>query len=88
MTNPPWRFDGVDDHPEELVEQADDLGGRTGRRQLCRADEVDEKHGDVAFLTAEFGAAFQRAAGDVLADVAAEQVAQPLPLGEVARPCR
>ena len=52
--------------------------------QLRRADQVDEKHCDVAFLAAELGAAFQRAAGDVLADVAAEQVPQPLPLGEVA----
>ena len=76
--------DGVDDDAEELVEQADDLGRRDGRGQLCRADQVDEQHRDVAFLAAELGAALQGAAGDVLADVAAEQVAQPLPLGQVA----
>ena len=76
--------DGVDDDAEELVEQADDLGGGPGGRQLRRADQVDEQHGDVAFLTAELGAAFEGAAGDVLADVAAEKVTQPLPFGEVA----
>ena len=76
--------DRVDDDPEEVVEQADDVGGRPGRGQLGRADQVDEQHGHVALLAAEFGAAFERAASDVLADVAAEQVTQPLPLGQVA----
>ena len=76
--------DGVDHHPEELVEQADHLGGRPCRRQLGGADQVDEQHGDVALLAAQLGAALQRPAGHVLADVAAEQVTQPLPLGQVA----
>ena len=34
----------------------------------------DEQDGDIAFLTAELGAAFQCATGHVLADVATEQV--------------
>ena len=76
--------DGVDDDAEELVEQADDLGGGPGGRQLGGTDQVDEKDGYVALLAAELGAAFQGAAGDVLADVATEKITQPLPLGEVA----
>ncbi len=76
--------DGVDDDAEELVEQIDDIGRRAGGGQLRRTHQVDEQHCDVAFLTAELGPAFQGTTGDVLADVAAEKVTQPLPLGQVA----
>ena len=75
---------GVHDDPEELVEDRHHLGGGPRRRQLRRPDQVDEQHRDVAFLAAQLGAALQGAARDVLADVAAEQVAQPLPFGQVA----
>ncbi len=84
VDEPAVTVDGVDDNAEELVEQADDVGGGDGRRELCRPDQVDEKHCDVALLAAELGAALQGAAGHVLTDVAAEQVTQPLPLGEFA----
>ena len=56
-------LDGLDHHPEELVEHAHDLAGRTRRGQLGRPDQVDEQHRDIAFLAAELGAAFQGAAG-------------------------
>src|SRR6202022_4452065 len=76
-------IDGVDHNTEELVEQADDLGRGDGRRELRRPHEVDEKHCDVAFLATELGAALEGAAGHVLTDVAAEQITQPLPFGEI-----
>ena len=77
-------LDGVDDDPEELVEQADHLAGRPGGSQLGGAHQVDEQHRDVAFLAAEFGAALQRATRDVLTDVAAEQVTHALAFGQLA----
>ena len=46
--------------------------------------QVDEEHGDVAFLSAQLGASFEGATGDVLTDIATEKVTQPLPLGEIA----
>ena len=75
---------GVDHDPEELVEQPDDLGRRSGGGKLGGPDEVDEQHRDVALLAAEFGSAFQRAAGDVLAHVASEQIPHALTLAEFA----
>ena len=74
----------VDDDPEEIVEYADHLARRSGGGQLRRTDKVDEQHRDITFLTAQFGAALQRAAGDVLADVAPEQVAQAFAFAEFA----
>ncbi|CKS47841.1 Uncharacterised protein [Mycobacterium tuberculosis] len=76
--------DGFDHHPEELVEQLDHLGGRSCRGQLRGADQIHEQHRDVAFLTAQLGAALQGPPGHVFADVATEQVTQPLPLGQLA----
>ena len=77
-------LNGVDDDPEELVEQFDDFAGWTGRGQLGRTDQVDEQHRDIALLTAEFGAPFQGSSGDVLPDIAAEEVTHPLALAELA----
>ncbi|SON60146.1 hypothetical protein MSIMFI_01639 [Mycobacterium simulans] len=76
--------DGVHDHPEELVEQADDLGGRSRRGQLGGADQIDEQHRHVALLAAQLRASFDGPPGHVFADVATEQVTQSLPLGQVA----
>ena len=84
VDEPAVSVDRLDDHPEELVEQPDDLRRRLRGGELGGADQVDEQHGDVALLAAQLGAAFQRSPRDVLADVAAEQVAQPLPLGQLA----
>ena len=66
------------------MSRLDDLGCRAGRGQLRRPDQVDEKHCDVALLAAELGAALQRSARHILADVAAEQVSQTLTFGQVA----
>src|SRR5829696_2623377 len=72
LTNPPWRLT---------------VSTTTRKNSLSRLTtspaEVVEKHCGVAFLAAELGAALEGAAGHVLADIAAEQVAQPLPLGEI-----
>ncbi len=83
VDEPAMAADGVDHHAEELVEQVDHLGGRSRRGQLGGADQVHEQHRDVALLPAQFGAALQGPAGHVFADVATEQVTQPLPLGQV-----
>ena len=84
LTNPPCRFTVSTTTRKNSLSRLTTSDGGRGRRQLRRADQVDEQHRDVALLAAEFGAAFERAAGDVLADVAAEQVPQPLPFGQVA----
>ena len=82
LTAPPSSAIDVDDDGEELVEQLDDLARRALVGQLGRADQVDEQHGDLALLAAHRDPALQRLAGDVLADLAAEQVAQLLALLE------
>ena len=76
--------DGFDDDVEELVEQVDDFAWRMGGGQLGRAHQIDEQHRDVAFLAAQFGTALQCPSRDVLADVAAEQVAHALAFTEFA----
>ena len=70
-------------HPEELVQQVDDLSRWPIHGQPRRADDVDEQYADVAFLAAEFCSGLDGLARDVLADVPAEQVAQLLPLTQV-----
>ena len=75
-------LDDLDDDAEELVEQRDDLLRRALGGHRGRADEVDEQHGDLELLAAELDPALLRGAGDVLADVAAEQVAQLLALAQ------
>src|SRR3954469_22127730 len=72
----------VDDDAEEPVEQPEDLLRRALGGQRGRADEVDEEHGRLADLAAELDAALERLARDVLADVAAEEVAQALVLAQ------
>ena len=84
LTNPPWRLTVSTTTRKNSLSRLTTSEAGTRRGQLRRADQVDEQHRDVAFLTAELGAAFQGATGDVLADVAAEKVTQPLPLGQVA----
>ena len=84
LTKPPWRLTVSTTTRKNSLSRLTTSAAGMRRRQLRRADEVDEQHRDVAFLAAEFGAALQRAAGHVLADVAAEQVAQPLPFGQIA----
>ncbi len=80
-------LDDLDDDAEELVELGDDLLRRALGRHRGRADEVDEQHGDLELLAAELDPALLGGAGDVLADVAAEQVAQLLALAQpVAHP--
>ena len=82
LTEPALVVDDVDDHAEEVVEQLDDLARRPLVGQLGRADQVDEQHGDVELLAAERDAALQRLARDVLADLAAEEVAEALALAQ------
>src|SRR3954465_13683688 len=75
--------DDVDDDAEEAVEQRDDLLRRPLAGERRRADEVDEQHRDLALLAAEVQVGLvQRRAGDVLADVAAEQVLDALALAQ------
>lgn len=74
----------VDHNPEEVVEHGDDLAGRPGGGQFGGTDQIDEQHGHITFLAAEFGAALECSAGDILSDIAAEKIAHPLPLAEFA----
>jgi hypothetical protein len=55
-----------------------------GGGELRRADQVDEQDRDVAFLAAQLRTALEGSAGDVLADVAAEQVPKALSFGQIA----
>ena len=48
--------DLLDDHREEPVQQVDHLGRGPAGDQLRGADDVDEDHGDLAFLAAQLGA--------------------------------
>ena len=76
-------LDGLDDDPEEAVEQRGrprSAAERQGDRR--RADEVDEHGADLALLAPEASAAAQRRAGDLAADLAAEQVADVLALAQ------
>ena len=75
-------LDHLDDDAEELVEAGDDLLRRVLGGQLRGADEVDEQHRHLQLLAAQLDPAFHRGARDVLADVAAEQVAQLLALAQ------
>ncbi len=70
----------LDHDREEPVQGGHDLRGIGGDRR--RADQVDEQDGDLAPLPAELCAAGQCVLGDLLSDVAAEQVANALPLAQ------
>ena len=87
LTEPALRLDRLDHDAEEAVEQPHDLGRRHRQRHRGRADEVDEQRADLALLAAEPGAVRERRARDVVADLAAEQVADPLALAQARRPC-
>ena len=71
-------IDLLDDHAEEAVEQVDHLGRVALGGQRGGADDVDEQHRDHPGLAAELDVARGGRLGDVLADVAAEDVAQVL----------
>ncbi len=75
--------DGLDDDAEELVEQLDDLGRPAG--WTASSVEPVMSMNRIATLRASPAEALlplQRLAGDVLADVAAEHVADPLALAQ------
>ena len=74
--------DDLDDDAEEPVEQLDDLLRRSLCGELGGADDVGEQHRDLARLAAELDALLERGMGDVLADVAAEEVLDPLALAQ------
>ena len=57
---------------------------RRGERR--GALDVDEQDGGLARLAAELDAVVERASGDVLAHVSAEQVAQALALAQSGQP--
>ena len=84
LTNPPCRLTVSTMTRKNSLSRLTTSAGGPGRGELGRADQVDEQDRDVAFLAAQLGAALERAAGDVLADVAAEQVPKPLPFGQIA----
>ena len=67
---------------EEGVQQRHDLRGRPARREPGGAHHVHEEHGHLAQLPAEAQVALERGARHIPAHVAAEQVAQALPLRE------
>src|SRR5205807_464400 len=76
--------DSTHDGIEEEVEQGYDLdrGALFGK---CRGtDDVDEQHGDLAFLALETDARFEGAAGHLLADITTEELAQALAFPEAA----
>lgn len=77
--------DHSDDDAEELVQQSHDLlrGALDGK--LGRADDVDEQHGHLPGLAAQFEIALHCLAGDVHADVPTEHVPHAFAL---AQPCR
>ena len=70
----------LDDQAEELVEQRDDVVRRALGSQRRRPDHVDEQDRGLAQLAAQLDAALECRHCDVLAHVAAEQVAQLLAL--------
>ena len=84
LTKPPWRATVSTTTRKNSLSRWTTSARRSCRGQLGGADQVDEQHGDVALLAAQLGAALQGPTGHVLADVATEQVTQPLPLGQVA----
>ena len=75
-------LDGRHHHGEELVQDVHHIGGRPGGGQGGGADDVDEQHSDSLFAAAEFGVLRQGGLGDLLADVATEQVAQAFAFAE------
>ena len=65
---------------EEVVEHPRHLVGFMNDRQLRRADEVDEKDRHVTFIAGRRFVLIDGAASDLLADVATEQIPQPVAL--------
>ena len=78
LTSPLPRVDFVDDDPEEVVEHLGDLVGFAGGCQLRRAHQIDEQDRDVALVSGNRFVLVDRATDHLLADVAAEQVPQPV----------
>ena len=74
--------DDLDYHRKEPVERFDDGGRWTRCGEGGGADDVDEEHGNVAVLATEVLVTGKGVAGDVLADVAAEEVADALALSQ------
>ena len=74
--------DDLDHEAEERVEQVDDLLRRARRGELGGADDVGEQDRHLAPLAAELDLLLERGPGDVLADVAAEQILDPLALAK------
>ncbi len=73
-------IDLLDDDREEAVEQFDDLHRWSAADHSGGADHIDEQHGHMAFLAAERGLMQLGCRGHLAPDVAAEQVANLLPL--------
>ncbi len=79
---PAVALDRLDDGPEEAVEHRDELGRFGLAGQPRRPGDVDEQGDNLAALAAQRDAAGDRLAGDRRADVAAEQVLDPLALAQ------
>ena len=75
----------VEDQAEERVEPAHHLVRRRVPREGRRSDDVHEQHRGLPQLATELHAGLERLARDVLAHVAAEEIAQPFPLPEPGR---
>ena len=82
FTQPPCRSAASTTSCEERVQQRDDLRRRPPGGQRGGADEVHEQHGHVAHLAAQPDLAVERGVRHVAAHVPAEEVAQPLALGQ------
>ena len=74
--------DFLDDHPEETVEQVDDLHWRSGADQLGRTDDVDEDHGNVAYFAAQRGPLLLGRGRYLAPHMFAEQIAHPFALAQ------
>src|SRR5438270_11917829 len=72
----------VYDDAEEAVQRLDDVARLVIGHEGGGADEVDEQHGGVTRLASEREPAPECRAGDLLPDVATEQVAHAVALPE------
>ena len=83
LVDPPLvRGDRLDDDREELVEQLHDVRGVARLGESGRALEVDEHDRRLAGLAPQFHTVLERVPDDVLADLAAEQIAHSLAFAE------
>jgi hypothetical protein len=75
-------MDDIDHDLEKPVEQLHNLTGSLVGYQRGGSDQVDEKHCDVALLTAYLGIVLQGATRHLFAHIPAEFLADAMPLSQ------